>query len=696
MNAGRTVVRASIGSRVGIVAGVVGLAITQPLLDLMGRNPEFFIAGRYTSIQIIEFGLVVALVPTAALSAVVLLSGRLHRRVGDAVYVGLLVALGALLGNVIARGVRLDGVRIALLAGVVGAALVVGLTRARAGRMLLQYLAAANAFFLFGFLVISPTSALVGGSGPVTLGDLTLPVPPGPVVVVVFDELPLSTLMSRDGTINEQRYPSFARLAAGSTWYRNASSLHQRTERAVPQLLSGLRAEPDTLPSYVDLPRNLFTMVAGAIPVQRYEAITDMCPPSLCATREGQPVNQALHDAMVVLGHRVLPPGLRAHLPAIDNSWGGFGEVTAGGESASPGNAKPSDAASTAVFKDGRLARWFSRSEDERSAPNQVAILEEQAALIDTTPALHLVHVVLPHAPWVLTPWGTKAMETPPTISDPADPAYDWFGRLAYQRHALQVGAADVALGTVLDRLEAIGAWEDATVVVVADHGTSTLAPDFGRNTITEKNIQEVLRVPMFIKAAGQTAPAVVDEPALSIDLLPTLADLLHVSSSWHFDGHSLVAGGAPTRDVLVGESIDPLFDLAARHADQFPYGEDWAALAAVGEHGGLVGRTLAEMDIGEPSAMTWQPDHEDQFGSLPTADGGAPQLLTGSVTTPDGARPPEIVVAVNGTVGGTIGGFVPAEGGWRFASVLGPFLRTGSNDIQAFEVVGAVLRPLG
>ena len=71
------------------------------------------------------------------------------------------------------------------------------------------------------------------------------------------------------------------------------------------------------------------------------------------------------------------------------------------------------------------------------------------------------------------------------------------------------------------------------------------------------------------------------------------------------------------------------------------------------------------------------------------------PSALVLHSTTPDGARPPEIVVAVNGTVGGTIGGFVPAEGGWRFASVLGPFLRTGSNDIQAFEVVGAVLRPL-
>ena len=68
---------------------------------------------------------------------------------------------------------------------------------------------------------------------------MTVPVPPGPVVVIIFDELPLPTLMRSDGTINAERYPAFARLAASSTWFRNTSSPHNRTERAVPAIVTG-------------------------------------------------------------------------------------------------------------------------------------------------------------------------------------------------------------------------------------------------------------------------------------------------------------------------------------------------------------------------------------------------------------------------------------------------------------------------
>ena len=69
----------------------------------------------------------------------------------------------------------------------------------------------------------------------------------------------------------------------------------------------------------------------------------------------------------------------------------------------------------------------------------------------------------------------------PERITDPADPAFEWSGRQQYQLHSMQLGAADVALGRVMDHLEAIGAWDDTTFVVVSDHGISLLNPDFGR-----------------------------------------------------------------------------------------------------------------------------------------------------------------------------------------------------------------------
>ncbi len=50
-----------------------------------------------------------------------------------------------------------------------------------------------------------------------------------------------------------------------------------------------------------------------------------MCPPSVCEPPPRQPLSQAIEDASVVYGHRVLPSSLRDDLPAIDNSWGAYG-----------------------------------------------------------------------------------------------------------------------------------------------------------------------------------------------------------------------------------------------------------------------------------------------------------------------------------------------------------------------------------
>ena len=45
----------------------------------------------------------------------------------------------------------------------------------------------------------------------------------------------------------------------------------------------------------------------------------------MCAPPPRQPLGQALEDASIVYGHRVLPSALRDELPAIDNSWGAYG-----------------------------------------------------------------------------------------------------------------------------------------------------------------------------------------------------------------------------------------------------------------------------------------------------------------------------------------------------------------------------------
>ena len=661
--------------------GLAGLAITQPVLDLLGRNPEFFVAGRYTSSQIVALALTVVVVPSAVLVAVFGLSWVAHPRLGRIVHTALVAALGALFGNVTIRGLQVDGDGAALVATVAGAVLAGALVRPVAGRLLLRYVAAAQLLFLGSFLVLSPVSDLLAGEvGGEALGTVSVPTPPGPVVVIVFDELPLPTLMRTDGTINAERFPAFARLAAGSTWFRNASSPHNRTERAVPALMTGTVLEQRAMPTYSALPHNLLALLATAVPVERYEPVTDLCPANACAARPGQPLSQALEDALVVFGHRALPASIREDLPPIDDAWGSFGD--------SLDVAAPEETTGTTAPEGADpLERWHGAATSERDPSTQATRLVEHGLAIGAAPALHFVHVVLPHSPWFITPWDTRLLPPMPAWEDEQGrPAGPWSELIRFQRHSLQTGAADVALGQVLDHLETTGVWDDATVVVVADHGTSTFLPDVGR-IATANNKEEVYRVPLFVKAAGQEEASVVDDVALTVDVLPTLIDLLRIETDWEMDGHSLLDGSARTTEPVVDADVEPLLDLVRRHAAGFPHGWDWTALAAVGEHGGLVGSRLGALTVGPTSALRVEVNNEDAFGRVPDGAGRAPQLVTGVVTGSADRPPPSLVLVVNGTVAGVTGGYVRVDDGWSFSSVLGPYLHDGANEIAAYEV---------
>ena len=85
-------------------------------------------------------------------------------------------------------------------------------------------------------------------SVPLTVDDArgqTIAVPRStPVVLVIFDELPVSSLLRADGTIDDERYPSFGRLSRTSTWYPLTTAAHVSSTRAVPAILTGQLPAP--------------------------------------------------------------------------------------------------------------------------------------------------------------------------------------------------------------------------------------------------------------------------------------------------------------------------------------------------------------------------------------------------------------------------------------------------------------------
>ena len=188
----------------------------------------------------------------------------------------------------------------------------------------------------------------------------------------------------------------------------------------------------------------------------------------------------------------------------------------------------------------------------------------------------------------------------------------------------MQVGAADTLVGELVDHLRASPAWEDTLLVVTSDHGTNLTPPDIGRMHVTDANREEVYRVPLFIKAPGQ-----VDgrgprrqrpEPSTCCRRSSTSSTPTSTGSSTA-TRCSTAARRTPRRRCRPTSTA--AIAIAARRAEQFPHGDDWMALAAVGEHGDLVGtrRRRARRRRAERVVRHARPGRRCS-AALPTDDG--------------------------------------------------------------------------
>jgi hypothetical protein len=667
-----------------VLLGLAGIAITQPILDLLGRNPTFFVAGGYGRREIVTFALLVAFVPAIVLFAASAPARLLNRRLGALMHSVAVGGLACLFGLALARTAGVQTVWPAVaLAVLVGAGVAIVEWRVRLAREFLSFLAVANVAFVVMFLVASPTAQLLRGASYADAGAVRIPPLGGPVVLLVLDEFPLTSLLRPDGSINELRYPNLAALARESTWFRNAASESRTTFVSVPTILTGLLPEHDDLPFLSDHPRNYFTLFGARYPVNGYEPVTDLCPHDVCVRGRGQPLRQALDDASIVYWHRVLPREWREGLPDVDASWGNFGDDIVTEE-------EPSEMTTVPTTPDGRpdpMGRLNAMPANNRTRPGQAGTLLRHIELMSAEPSINMIHVLLPHRPYKLTPWGGVDTDTwlpdevPRTASDPG---YEFIFRELRALQALQLGAVDGMIGRLTTHLKHVGAWDGATVVVTSDHGVDITPPGFGR-TESADNLDELFRIPLFIKAPGQTHGELRDDPASTLDVLPSLVDLLSIEADWRFDGHSLFDGSAPKADRFLSSDVEAAFEQAARQVALFPRGEDWDDLAAVGEGEDLVGRTVDEYEIGGPSELTVRLDHRELLRDL-SLSGEVPYSLRGSLTGGDDT-PPELVVALNGTLAGTIGGYRPDRNAWLFSGLMANYFVEGQNDIAAYQV---------
>ena len=529
--------RDGLGRRALELAVLCAFAFAQPLFDLLGRNPEFFAVRGSPSGDIVLFAVGLVLLPPLVLTGVEALAGLARPRARDAVHAVLVALLGALIAvQVVKRfGALTAGLDLAF-ALAVGLALAWGLAlrRGRVARTVVTVLSPAPLLFLALFLLGSRATQLVlAEHAEVATASAR---PGAPVVMVVFDEFPVTSLLNRDGRIDRVRYPSFATLAARSTWYSRATTVADYTTHAVPAILDGRRPRKGSLPTLAQHPRNLFTLLGRSYRLNVSEEATQLCPRSLCPNAVqpslGRRLRSLAFDSGVVYAHLVVPAALEDSLPSISQGWSDFH----GG-----------DAGAAALVEllggGGRAARFeaWVRSIRPSSSP----------------PALNFKHVLLPHVPWQYLPDGHgygRGGGRPPGLTGPQAANDPFLTRQRYQRHLLQAGFTDRLLGRLIARLRETGLWDRALVVVTADHGVSFRVGQADQRSATPENVEDIAPVPLFVKAPGQRTGRVSTRALQTIDILPTIADELGVHMPWRVDGRSAeepAPAGRPAVDML-------------------------------------------------------------------------------------------------------------------------------------------------
>ena len=96
-------------------------------------------------------------------------------------------------------------------------------------------------------------------------------------------------------------------------------------------------------------------------------------------------------------------------------------------------------------------------------------------------------------------------------------------------------------------RLRRIGVFDRALVVVAADHGIA-FVPGVERREVQPTTVDQLAGVPLFVKAPGQRRGEVDERPALTVDVLPTIAEMLGVELPFDVDGEALT--GPPPADA--------------------------------------------------------------------------------------------------------------------------------------------------
>jgi hypothetical protein len=687
--------------------GLWTLAAAQPVLDLLGKNATFFVAHRADPTEIIAaVAGIVFLVPTALALALWLLGrllGKAARTTATLALVAVLVSALAMLAVKEAGAERwTTALPAAAAAGAAAAWIYLRKPAARTFATLLAVSSIVAPAYFFAQPGVRRVMTQPSTPGEGQVRPLPGALRPGPVLLIVMDEVPLLSLLDKDGLIDAALYPNLAALAGEGVWFRNATAVSDDTRWAVPAIVSGRYPQGSLMPTQADHPDTLFTQLAPTHRLEVVEGVTRLCRFAACNAPQAPLAARAVSladDLRILYLHRLLTDDLRRTLPVLTGDWARFG------------------VAGAVERRERRAQRMRRRVErTQRGTDNMRFAIDFVGSIShdDPQPSLYFFHSLLPHSPWQWLPSGQRnASRAPiPEAGVQAAAESEWGVALQHQRHLLQIGAVDRVIGLFVERLRSEGLYDRTLVVVASDHGVA-FTPGLPRRQFRPETAAEIMPVPLVIKfpEGERQVPGTVeirgqrisDRNAETIDIGPTVLDVLGLEPTAKPDGASLrrpLVEDRPTKRILFSEGKasrtypDGGVDLGpalARKAARFGEGNPFR-VPRPARFATLVGRPLATLTV-QDGGGRMAVDDLSQFTDFRATADAVPFDLSGRLTSP-GRGVTWVAVAVNGTVQAVTRTWESEPGRWLATPPLDAW-KTGANEVDVFVVSGDERNPL-
>lgn len=518
---------------------------------------------------------------------------------------------------------------------------------------------------------------------------------PIPVVLIVLDEFCGVTLMDANREVNAARFPGFAELGATATWYRNATSVHPRTDHAVPAILSGKFPDRVSEPLAQDYPQNLFSLLLRGrtyAPVV-FEPFTRLYP---VGELKGQLRSETLYHDTAASFFKTLPAAYLQEVLPDDQPLVNIDLPLAWFNLRNP------------VEEWNRRGGLIMHMWDSDRVQQFDQFLE--CVVPRPQPALYFAHFCLPHYPWCYLPSGRRYEADKGIFATTRIPGAlgeireDWgpdelAADQACVRYILQAQFADRQVSRVIARLKEAGLFDECLMIVVADHGVS-FRPNRSRRSPAADSLADIMSVPLFVKLPKQTAGEISDRNVETIDVLPTIADVLGIDLAEPVDGVSFLDPAVAEKPIKRFNSqqevieVEPGFEekyaVLAHLIGKFGGGQSPERMYRLGPNSEWIGRSVEELRVSLSEG--WKPVVDTPRDFRMEKD-FVPCHLTGHVEGSDELppRPVALAVAVNGVIRGTTRTYTTPGFRDRWSLLLPEEdFRAGENMVEVFVIPGA------